>query len=85
MDRRIVTLISALALLVDTSNPVQAMIVCGALASAVFGAAIEWPVLRRSQASGDPLAELSKIDLTVLLRSFALALTAGAVCWLMLV
>ena len=30
---------------------------------------IEWPVLRRTRESGDPFAELSKIDLGVLKRS----------------
>jgi hypothetical protein len=76
--------VGALALLLDTSNPVLAMIVSGALASAAFGTAIEWPVLQRSQTSGDPLAELSKIDRTILLRSFAIGLSSGYICWLML-
>ena len=49
----------------------------GAIASFVFAAAIEWPVLRRTRVSGDPLAELAKIDQRVLSCSFVLAVTAG--------
>lgn len=48
----------------------------GALAAFAFAAVIEWPVLRRTRASGEPLAELSKIDGGVLLKA---ALTAAVV------
>ena len=49
----------------------------GAIASVVFAAYIEWPVIRRVRISRDPLAQLSKIDQRVLSRSFAVSSTAG--------
>ena len=49
----------------------------GVIASFVFAGAIEWPVLRRTRVSGDPLAELAKINQRVLSRSFVLAVIAG--------
>ncbi len=51
----------------------------GAIASVVFAAYIEWPVIRRTRRGGDPLAELSKIDQRVLSRSFVVASIAGIV------
>lgn len=56
----------------------------GALASFVFGAVIEWPVLRRTRVSGDPLAELSKIDMGVLTTATVSAAAAGLI-WTLLV
>ncbi|NND69597.1 MAG: hypothetical protein HKN19_18540 [Halioglobus sp.] len=50
----------------------------GALAAFVFGAVIEWPVLRRTRLSGEPFAELSKIDAGVLLKAFLTAAVVGA-------
>ena len=47
-------------------------------------AAIECPVLRRTGLSGDPLAELSKIDVSVLLRSLAVGIVAGVIAWYLL-
>lgn len=51
----------------------------GAVASVVYAALIEWPVIRRTRRSGDPLAELSKIDQRLLSRSFLVASVAGVV------
>jgi hypothetical protein len=68
-----------LALPMDT--PGRVMLVGGAVASAVFAGLIELPVLRRSQSSGDPLAELSKIDAGVLKRSALGGFTAGLLVW----
>jgi hypothetical protein len=48
-----------------------------ALASLVYSALIEWPVIRRVRRSGEPLAELSKIDQALLTRSFYIAAAAG--------
>jgi hypothetical protein len=56
----------------------------GALAGFAFAAVIEWPVLRRTKVSGEPLAELSKIDKDVLSRAFTIAVLVG-VTWAWLV
>lgn len=48
-----------------------------ALASLVYSALIEWPVIRRVRRGGEPLAELSKIDTALLTRSFYIAGVAG--------
>mgnify|MGYP001819703747 FL=1 len=63
----------------DTSG--RAALLGGGIASFAFAAAIEWPVLRRTRVSGDPLAELSKIDVGVLLRSLAVGVAAGVIAW----
>ncbi len=57
----------------------------GAIASVVFAAYIEWPVIRRTRRGGDPLAELSKIDQRLLSRSFVVASVAGIVMTLVFV
>lgn len=57
----------------------------GAIASVVFAAVIEWPVIRRVRSSRDPLAELSKIDQQVLTRSFVVSSAAGVLMTLFLV
>lgn len=49
----------------------------GAIAGFVFGSCIEWPVLHRTWHSGEPLVELSKINESVLVRSFIAALLVG--------
>ncbi len=54
--------------LIPMDNPGRIMLVCGAVGSAIFGGIIEWPVIGRSQQSGEPLAELGKIDGGVLKR-----------------
>lgn len=51
----------------------------GALAGFVFGACIEWPVLQRTWVSGEPLVELSRINESVLARSFIVALLVGVI------
>jgi len=48
-----------------------------AIGSFVFAACVEWPVLRRTRISGEPLVELSKIDKGVLSRSFIIASVVG--------
>jgi hypothetical protein len=48
-----------------------------ALASLVYSALIEWPVIRRVRGGGEPLAELSKIDQPLLTRSFYIAGALG--------
>lgn len=67
------------ALPMDT--PGRVMLVGGAVASAIFAGMIELPVLRRSQHSGEPLGELSKIDLRVLQQSALGGLGAGLLVW----
>ena len=72
-----------------TSVPVdswgRAALQGGAIASVVFAAYIEWPVIRRVRISRDPLAQMSKIDQRVLSRSFAVSSTAGVLMALVLV
>lgn len=55
----------------------RAAVFAGAIAGFVFGAVIEWPVLRRVRFGGEPLAELSKIDEQVLVRALLSATGAG--------
>ncbi len=50
-----------------------------AVASVIYAALIEWPVIRRIRRGGDPLAELSKIDKALLSRSFLIAGVSGIV------
>jgi hypothetical protein len=66
----------------DTSG--RAALLAGGVTSFAFAAAIEWPVLRRTGVSGDPLAELSKIDVSVLLRSLSVGIVAGVIAWYLL-
>lgn len=69
--------ITLLWIAVPTDTPARAALTAAAVASFAYGAVIEWPVLKRTRISGDPLAELSKIDTGVLTRSFLIALTVG--------
>ena len=64
-----------LAAAIAPDNAGRLSVVAGAVMSFTFGAIIEWPVLKRTLASGQPMEELSKIDQTVLTRAF----TGGAV------
>jgi hypothetical protein len=50
-----------------------------AVASVIYSAMIEWPVIQRVRRGGEPLAELSKIDKALLSRSFLIAGVAGIV------
>jgi hypothetical protein len=54
-----------------------------AVASIIYAALIEWPVIRRIRRGGDPLTELSKIDKPLLSRSFIIAGVAGIVMTLL--
>jgi hypothetical protein len=63
----------------------RAALLGGGVAGFIYGAAVEWPVLRRSRTSADPLAELSKIDQGVLLRSLVISVLAGGAVTLMAV
>jgi hypothetical protein len=63
----------------DTAG--RAALVAGGIASFAFAAVIEWPVLARTRRSGDPLAELSRTDQRVLLRSLLVAVVAGMASW----
>lgn len=65
---------------VPADTPGRAALLAGAVASFVFAAFIEWPVIRRTRRTGKPLQELSKINEAVLARSFtaaAIALVVG--------
>lgn len=55
----------------------------GAIAGFVFGAWIEWPVLKRTRDGGEPLVELSKINERVLANSVTVSLLAGLVLTLL--
>lgn len=56
-----------------------------AVASIIYAAFIEWPVIRRIRRGGDPLTELSKIDKPLLMRSFVIAGVAGIMMTLVVV
>jgi hypothetical protein len=58
-----------LAVSVAPDSPGRVAVVAGAMASFALGSIIEWPVLRRTASSGQPLDELSKIDQSVLVRA----------------
>ena len=76
--------VALLLWLVPADNAGRAMLASAALGSAVFAGLIELPPLWRAQTSGDPLAELSKIDARVL-RSAGLGAGAALLtCWLLL-
>ena len=57
----------------------RAVLRSAAVASFVYSAMIEWPVIKRARLSGDPLAELSQIDKRLLSRSFLVASVSGIV------
>jgi len=50
-----------------------------AVASVIYAALIEWPVIGRIRRGGDPLVELSKINKMLLSRSFLIAGASGIV------
>ncbi len=68
----------------DLSSAGQMAVIAGAIASFIFGAIIEWPVLLRTRRSGEPLVELSKIDPGVLLRATLGSGAGGLVTYLLL-
>lgn len=70
-----------LAVPLDTAGRV--MLVCAAIGSAVFAGLIEWPVLRRTRLSGNPLLELARIDRALLYRSAAIASGLTLLLWLL--
>lgn len=55
----------------------RAAVLSGAVAAFVLAARIEWPVLRRVAAGGDPFTELSKTNEQVLKSAFIWATLAG--------
>ena len=71
-----------IALPLDTAG--RAMVLASCVGAAVFGAMIEWPVLARTRRSGDPVAELAKIDKATLYRSATGASAATLLSWLLL-
>ncbi len=77
--------VALLWMAVPTDTSARAALTAAAVASFAYGAFIEWPVLKRTQTSGDPLSELSKIDTGVLTRSFVIALVVGIITWWVLV
>jgi hypothetical protein len=67
------------ALPLDTAG--RAMLFSASVGGGAFGALIEWPVLARVSAGGDPLAELSKIDRGLLYRNATIAGALTLVLW----
>lgn len=63
----------------------RAVLLSAAVASVIYSAMIEWPVIRRSRYSDDPLGELSKIDKALLTRSFIVASLSGIALTMLLV
>ncbi len=66
---------------VPLDNAGRAMLGSGALGGAVFAGVIELPPLLRAQASGNPLAELSKINGRVLGTAGVAGVMAAAATW----
>ncbi|MDO8863216.1 hypothetical protein Q6D67_16035 [Haliea sp. E1-2-M8] len=67
---------------IDAPGPVA--LLAAAFGSLAFAGAIEWPVLARVHAGGDPLTELSRITPKVLLLSAATSLlTVLVAAWLL--
>lgn len=62
----------------------RAVLRSAAVASFIYSSLIEWPVIRRTRNSGDPLTELSKIDKPLLTRSFVVASLSGIVLTIVL-
>lgn len=62
---------------VDLSTSGQLALIAGAVASFVFAAIVEWPVLWRTRRSNNPLSELSKTSPRVLLRAAIGSAAAG--------
>lgn len=75
--------VGLLALAVVPDNPGRAMLVAGAIGSAIFAASVELPPLLRAQRSGDPFAELSKITPAVLGVSGVMAIAAASGTWML--
>lgn len=62
----------------------RCMVLASAVGSFFFAGMIEWPVLSRVRQSGNPLAELGRIDRAVIYRSARTGALAAAVSWLLL-
>ncbi|MEQ9463271.1 MAG: hypothetical protein RJQ10_06395 [Haliea sp.] len=76
--------IALLWLAFSADSPGGVALLAAAFGSLGFAGAIEWPVLARVHAGGDPLAELSKISGQVLLLSAATGLLTPLVAaWLL--
>jgi hypothetical protein len=66
----------------DTAG--RCMVLASAIGAFFFAGMIEWPVLMRTRTSGNPLAELSRINRDTLYRSGRTGLGAMLVAWLVL-
>jgi len=76
--------IALLVLAFGTDTPGRVALLAAAFGSLGFAGAIEWPVLARVHAGGDPLAELSKITRKVVLLSASTGLLTGLIAaWLL--
>jgi hypothetical protein len=73
-----------LVMLVPVDNSGRAMLIAAAIGSGVFGASIEWPVLKRTRISHNPLAELAKITPEVFKRSLGIGVAAALIIWLII-
>jgi len=70
------------ALPLDTAG--RCMVVASAIGAFFFAGRIEWPVLARTRVSGNPLAELSRIDRSTIYSSARTGLVATVLGWLVL-
>ena len=69
-----------LAVPMDTAG--RSMLVCAAVGSAVFAGTIEWPVIMRARASGNPLLELSRLNRAGINRCGGMGIAAALLLWL---
>lgn len=73
-----------LSMSIVSDNPGRVAVLTGAVTSFALGSIIEWPVLRRTASSGQPLEELAKTDKGVLVRALmgSAAVAALTFWWL---
>lgn len=76
--------IFALAVLLPLDTPGRCMVLAASVGAFFFAGMIEWPVLARVGRSGNPLAELSRIDRGVIRRGAGAGVAAAALSWLLL-
>ena len=76
--------ILALAMLLPLDTPGRCMVLAASVGAFFFAGMIEWPVLARVGRSGNPLAELSRIDRGVIRRSAGTGVVATVLSWIFL-
>jgi hypothetical protein len=71
-----------LLLAIPLDNSGRYMLVAATAGSVIFAAVIEWPVLRRTRESQQPLVELSRIDRATIKQASLAGISSAAAIWL---